>query len=105
MPDDQMDPRQAEKRAEAWYGARYEGPLVADAVASEKFPKDGPNRFVSELDLRAWEILFIESLKVLNLWDPFRDIAHLHGNQDSGAGAGGDTRAGLPHELWIEFFW
>ena len=56
---------------------------------------------MSELDLRAWETLFIESLKILNQWEPFRDIAHLHGSSDHG---GPEPLLGA-HEMWIEFFW
>ena len=71
-------------------------------MATEHYPREGPNTKVSELDLRAWETLFIESLKVLNQWDPFRDIAHLHGNYDH---AGSGEQPPGPHEMWIEFFW
>jgi hypothetical protein len=39
---------------------------VAPLVSTEHFPREGPNTRVSELDLRAWETLFIESLKILN---------------------------------------
>jgi len=45
--------------------------------------------------------LFIESLKILNKWEQFRDIAHLHGSYDQGMG---DSYPGT-HEMWIEFFW
>ena len=33
------------------------------------FPRNGSNQKVKEVDLRIWETLFIESLKVLNKWD------------------------------------
>ncbi len=42
---------------------------MQDQVAQEHFPKDGPNNKVGELDLRVWETLFIESLKILNKWE------------------------------------
>jgi hypothetical protein len=71
-------------------------------VSPIQFPREGPNTKVSELDLRTWETLFIESLKVLNKWEQFRDIAHLHGNYDQGGL--GDQSPGT-HEMWIEFFW
>jgi hypothetical protein len=99
--DPQAQQRQQDAGGEAWYAARFERPVAGD-VGTEHFPREGPNTKVSELDLRAWETLFIESLKVLNLWDPFRDIAHLHGNYEQ-AGSG-DSLPG-PHEMWIEFFW
>ena len=44
---------------------------------------------IKEIDLRIWENLFIESLKVLNKWDQYRDIAHALNNQ----------------EMMIEYFW
>jgi hypothetical protein len=44
---------------------------------------------VKELDLRIWETLFIESLKILNNWDQYRDIAHTLSNQ----------------EMMIEYYW
>lgn len=97
-----MEQRQPERGSEA-YAARFEAPVVRE-VAEEQFPREGPNNKVSELDLRSWETLFIESLKVLNRWDPFRDIAHLHGNSDQGGAGTADARPG-PHEMWIEFFW
>lgn len=37
--------------------------------ATYEFPRRGPNNNVKELDLRVWETLFTESLKVLNKWD------------------------------------
>jgi hypothetical protein len=70
-------------------------------VSPNHFPRSGPNNKVSELDLRVWETLFIESLKILNKWEQFRDIAHLHGSYDQGLG---DQYPGT-HEMWIEFFW
>jgi hypothetical protein len=50
------------------YTEKYERP-VQDLVSSVNFPKEGPNNKVSELDLRVWETLFIESLKILNKWE------------------------------------
>ena len=44
-------------------------PENKEKIKAENFPKDGPNKKVKELDLRIWETLFIESLKVLNKWD------------------------------------
>jgi hypothetical protein len=38
-------------------------------IREESFPKDGANRNVKELDLRIWETLFIDSVKILNRWD------------------------------------
>ena len=74
---------------------------MANDVSPHHFPRNGPNNLVSELDLRVWETLFIESLKILNKWEQFRDIAHLHGSYDQGMG---DSSPGT-HEMWIEFFW
>ena len=39
------------------------------------YPRKGSNNKVKETDLRIWDTLFIESLKVLNKWDQFHDIA------------------------------
>lgn len=39
------------------------------------YPRRGPNNNVREIDLRVWDNLFIESLKVLNRWDQYHDIA------------------------------
>lgn len=50
------------------YVDKFEKP-VADLVSGRNFPKEGPNNKVSELDLRVWETLFIESLKILNKWE------------------------------------
>lgn len=33
------------------------------------FPKPGPNNKVSDIDLRVWEKLFVESVKVLSKWE------------------------------------
>jgi hypothetical protein len=38
-------------------------------------PRRGPNNLIKEIDLRVWETLFTESLKVLNKWDQYYDIA------------------------------
>mmetsp|Transcript_19133 Transcript_19133/g.18269 ORF Transcript_19133/g.18269 Transcript_19133/m.18269 type:complete len:82 (-) Transcript_19133:23-268(-) len=54
-----------------------------------RFPREGPNNSVTELDLRIWETLFIESLKILNSWDQYRDVAHTWNNQ----------------EMMIEYYW
>lgn len=58
-------------------------------IHPSNFPKEGPNTKVKELDLRIWETLFIESVKILNKWEQYRDIAHTMQNQ----------------EMWIEYFW
>lgn len=39
------------------------------------YPRKGPNNKVKEVDLRIWETLFSESLKVLNKWEQYHDIA------------------------------
>jgi hypothetical protein len=33
------------------------------------YPRKGPNNYIKEIDLRVWETLFTQSLKVLNKWD------------------------------------
>ena len=38
-------------------------------------PRRGPNNLVKEVDLRVWETIFTDSLKVLNRWDQYFDIA------------------------------
>ena len=43
--------------------------------ATYDYPRKGPNNKVKEVDLRIWETLFSESLKVLNKWDQYHDIA------------------------------
>ena len=65
------------------YSADFENP-VAEEVKVENFPREGPNNKVTELDLCVWETLFMESLKVLNKWEQFKDIAHLLGNGEHG---------------------
>jgi hypothetical protein len=37
--------------------------------ATFDYPRKGPNNKVKEVDLRIWETLFSESLKVLNKWE------------------------------------
>lgn len=74
---------------------------MRDMVNSERFPKEGPNNKVNELDLRVWETLFIQSLKIFNKWEQFRDIALLHGSYDQGLG----DQYPRTHKMWIEFFW
>ena len=37
--------------------------------ATYQYPRRGPNNLVKEVDLRIWETIFTESLKVLNKWD------------------------------------
>ncbi len=39
------------------------------------YPRQGPNNKVKEMDLRIWETLYIDSLKVLGKWDQYNDIA------------------------------
>jgi len=43
--------------------------------ATYDYPRRGPNNLVKEVDLRQWESLFSESLKVLNKWEQYHDIA------------------------------
>lgn len=47
----------------------FEQEEYKEQIKSQNFPKNGPNRNVREIDLRIWESLFIESLKILNNWD------------------------------------
>lgn len=37
--------------------------------ATYSYPRRGPNNRVREMDLRVWENLYIESIKVLGKWD------------------------------------
>jgi hypothetical protein len=37
--------------------------------ATYSYPRRGPNNKVKEIDLRIWETLFSDSLKVLNKWE------------------------------------
>jgi hypothetical protein len=43
--------------------------------ATYSYPRRGPNNLVKEVDLRVWETIFTESLKVLNKWDQYHDIS------------------------------
>lgn len=56
------------------------------------FPKAGGNRLISEIDLRTWENLFIQSLKILKKTELFKDVADNMANNDL-------------HELRIENCW
>lgn len=56
------------------------------------FPKQGSNRAINQLDLRTWESLYIQSLKVLKKNELFRDIA--------------ENMSGLDmHEMRIDYCW
>eukprot|EP00347_Sterkiella_histriomuscorum_P010775 403374964 len=74
--------------------ARLENSISDMALMSQQQNQNKPgnkldtNRF-KEMDLRIWDNLFIESLKVLNKWDQYRDIAHALQNQ----------------EMLIEYYW
>ena len=70
MENQLEDVPEAQRKAEVdkMYIDKFEKP-VADLVSGRNFPKEGPNNKVSELDLRVWETLFIESLKILNKWE------------------------------------
>ena len=48
---------------------------MAAALNQKNFPKAGSNRKISELDLRTFESLYINSLKILKKQELFRDIA------------------------------
>ena len=94
-------PELSDRQIQEAYSADFENP-VAEEVKVENFPREGPNNKVTELDLCVWETLFMESLKVLNKWEQFKDIAHLLGNGEHGNSW--DQSPGA-HEMWIEFFW
>lgn len=70
----------------------FETQEVAEKLNSFSFPKAGSNRLISELDLRTWENLYIQSLKVLKKNELFRDIAENMSNLDM-------------HELRIDYCW
>jgi hypothetical protein len=42
---------------------------------NQPYPRNGPNNRVKEVDLRVWETIYTDSLKVLNKWDQYFDIA------------------------------
>lgn len=63
--------------------------------ATYNYPRKGPNNKVKEIDLRIWENLYIESLKVLGKWDQFHDIARAL-----------QVNAEIPNvEMIIEYYW
>lgn len=66
--DQQQDAQRQHREQARRYADLYER-QVQDQVSPGRFPREGPNNKVSELDLRVWETLFIESLKVLNKWE------------------------------------
>ena len=70
----------------------FETEEVQRKLAQENFPKVGSNRSISELDLRTWETLYIQSLKILKKNELFRDIAENMSDLQT-------------HELRIDYFW
>lgn len=52
----------------------FETDEVAEKLNQKKFPKAGSNRSISEIDLRQWENLYIQSLKILKKNEMFKDI-------------------------------
>lgn len=70
----------------------FETKEVELKLQTSNFPKAGSNRTISELDLRTWENLYIQSLKTLKKNELFKDIADNMANMEM-------------HELRIDYFW
>ncbi len=90
-----MDPQQHITRPMAeniHFVDLFETNEVAQKLNQQNFPKAGSNRVISELDLRTWESLYIQSLKILKKNELFRDIAENMSNLDM-------------HELRIDYCW
>ena len=61
----------------------FENEQFAEKLKSNKFPKrSNGNEKVSELDLRMWETLYVESLRVLNKYDRLNDVASSLNSQE-----------------------
>ena len=58
----------------------------------QSFPKPGGNRLISEIDLRTWETLYVQSLKILKKTELFKDVADNMSSVDL-------------HVLKIDFLW
>lgn len=67
----------------------FENLEVSEKLNPKRFPKFGSNRNVSEIDLRNWENLYMQSLKVLKKTDLFKNVADNISSQ----------------ELRVEYYW
>ena len=65
-----------EAQAEETYSDFFERePQVKAKLNSRQFPKPGGNRRISDIDLRAWENLYMKSLKILKMDNLYKDVA------------------------------
>ena len=72
----------------------FENDEVRELLKQQQFPKQGSNRKISEIDLRQWETLYMQSLKVLKKNELFKEMADNFVNQQ-------DT----VHDFKIDYYW
>ena len=72
----------------------FENDEVRELLKQQQFPKQGSNRKISEIDLRQWETLYKQSLKVLKKNELFKEMADNFVNQQ-------DT----VHDFKIDYYW